>query len=87
MSNGYYNINPRYSAGSPASLNNPVIAETVCAEEKEFHQAALEGLWGAAWQARAQTEGLSGIVEFCWSHGNRRYCRDLITHELRSEKR
>jgi hypothetical protein len=74
----YYNVNPRYSAGSPAQVDG-LTARRVVHDEIEGHRRDLEGVHGEEARERAQTRGLAGIVEErtemadCW------IVADLIT--------
>lgn len=80
-----YNVAPRYSAGSPALVDRRT-AMAVAADECLFYGHAKNGHWGEEWKARAEREGLAGIVEerLVCAHGHIAY--DIITHE-RTDRR
>ena len=77
-----YNVRPRYTPGSPASVNE-AIALRVAAEERENYEVALSGMWGDAERARAEALGLAGIVYTLHEEGRGKRFRwvqiDLIT--------
>ncbi len=56
-----YEVMPRYTAGSPAMVDEH-IALRVAEQEKKAYPGHLEGVYGDAWKFVAQTEGLDGIV-------------------------
>lgn len=58
----YWNVRPRYSAGSPAMVDERT-ALSVARDEQEEYKAALDGIYGAKEASRARELGLSGIVE------------------------
>lgn len=58
----HYNVNPRYTSGSPAMVDRET-AERVAAEEREAYSAHITGIYGEPRRAMADREGLSGIVE------------------------
>lgn len=76
----HYNVEPRYTPGSPAMVSYPQ-AKTVARDEREAYQACLEGLCGPEQKARAEELGLKGIVEERHEEHNRIYYHDLITDE------
>jgi len=58
----YYNVNPRYTPGSPAMVSKS-IAEHVAQQEREGYERALTGVMGEEDKAKAETAGLRGVVE------------------------
>lgn len=60
--NYVFSVKPRYSPGSPGQVDETV-ALTVAAQEKEGHEAHLEGLYGEERKTWAQVAGLEGIAE------------------------
>jgi len=78
MNNQYYRVIPRYTAGSPASVPHKQ-AQEVARDEVLFYTHAIEGTWGTEWQARAEKEGLDGIVESHHVYAHHVDCFDLLT--------
>jgi hypothetical protein len=58
----HYNVAPRYTPGSPASVSED-IALTVASQEKEHYEVALSGIYGEDFKKIALERGLDGIVE------------------------
>lgn len=58
----HYQVNPRYTPGSPAQVDIPT-AERVAKQEREHYEIALSGVFGQDEEHKARTLGLKGIVE------------------------
>lgn len=58
---GHFNVEPRYTPGSPA-LVDEITAHRVAKQEKHFYEHALEGVWGETEQKKAQERGLDFIA-------------------------
>ena len=86
MNNGFYNVAPRYTCGSPAMVTSK-IALCVSQQEKESYQHDLSGRYGEEKRRRAELFGLRGIVEFKTHKGSGKKSGwevlDLITNEKR----
>lgn len=81
----YYNVNPRYSAGSPAMVD-AATARRVAVHEKDEYKANLEGIYGEEAKAEAEKRGLKGIVE-CVIHEQRRHRKDgHLVYDLLTEE-
>lgn len=78
MSSTYYDVKPRYSSGSPASVNKEM-AEAVKFMEVEFYHYAKGGAWGEKYKKLADEKGLRDIVIQIIDHGYQRIITDLIT--------
>lgn len=76
----YYDVAPRYTAGSPALVSNAQ-ARQLAVWELEGHQRALGGAYGPDEQTRATKLGLAGIVERKVEKGRHWEVFDLITGE------
>lgn len=76
----YFNVRPRYTAGSPAMVD-AVTAERVAGEEKRGYERAIEGIYGPEEQHRAICEGLFGIAEKTQEIRGGWKVYDLIMHE------
>lgn len=74
-----YHVAPRYTAGSPAMVNQ-AIAECVIAQERSCYQHALDGVYGPDAQHDAEAQGLAGIV---WTTIEQRSA--LIRHDLMTD--
>lgn len=74
----YYNVNPRYSAGSPAMVDKDTALKLVD-DECMAHQATLEGIYGPERVAEAKEAGLHGIVEEVTERADCWLVTDLIT--------
>ncbi len=57
----YINVAPRYTCGSPASVNIE-LAEKIAEEERSSYKYVLEGIEGEKSKARAELDGLRLIV-------------------------
>jgi hypothetical protein len=79
MSHAHWNVAPRYSAGSPAMVDEDT-ADAVALDEIDMHRAASQGLWGEAERLRALRLGLAGIVELREEHRGW-HVYDRITQE------
>lgn len=75
----FWQITPRYTAGSPAQIT-PDQAEYLAAQESRYYDQAIRGDGGEAEAERAKALGTDGIVE-CISDfpDGRRQTLDLIT--------
>lgn len=80
----HYNVRPRYSAGSPAMVDEDT-AMRVKRNELDGYEIALSGAVSAAEKARAERLGLSGIVEQVFETSKNWHVHDLITGEVREE--
>lgn len=80
MNVSFYQVAPRYSGGSPAMVTESV-ALRVMADETFARNAALEGVFGEEERRRAQTLGLSGIVERLTDRDEGWDVEDLLTGE------
>lgn len=58
-----FEVNPRYTAGSPAMVDETT-ADKVLMEEQRGYSHALTGIFGSEEQERAQRCGMEGVV---WS--------------------
>lgn len=85
MSRSYFNVNPRYTSGSPAMVDGPTAAR-VAVQEREAYERELAGTYGEELKKRAETLGLKGIVEHVLREERRDrrdgfMVRDLLTDE------
>ena len=81
----HYNVNPRYTSGSPAMVGLGT-ATHVAAQEREDYKAALTGIYGDVQKERAEKLGLKGIVE-CILKMERNNRRDgYIVHDLLTDE-
>jgi hypothetical protein len=78
VTNTYYNVAPRYTAGSPA-LVDYTTAMQVAKEEARAYPHCLDGTYGPELQARAKELGLHGIVESRTNYAHHYLAEDLIT--------
>lgn len=78
------NVEPRYTAGSPAQVPYDV-ALRVAAQERSAHAEALEA--GGEEAARARRLGLGGIVELRTELRDGWAVRDLVTGDARGRVR
>lgn len=78
MTNLHYNVAPRYSAGSPAMVDERT-ALRVAEDEKDAFEAALCGVYGEAAMEEALALGLGGIVELRHEVGRGWRCEDALT--------
>lgn len=76
----YYNVRPRYSPGSPASVDQQ-IAEMVANDERRGHKAALEGFYGEDRRKAAEEDTLRGLSEQVTERTDCWIVQDLITDE------
>lgn len=77
----FFDVQPRYSAGSPAAVSER-IALAVAHDEKEGYEAALTGVYGVSEQTKAKEHGLAGIVQEMKETAKGWKVRDIITGEL-----
>lgn len=80
-----YNVAPRYSAGSPALVDERT-ADEVQVAELEGYARAMSGIYGAEKQDRARRLGLSGIVEHRQVFAHHFIATDRITGERRDSR-
>ncbi len=80
-----YHVAPRYTAGSPASVNQE-IAEQVAEEEAAAYARALTGRYGEEDKEKAMRLGLNGIAEEVTHFANYNLSRDLLTGEVRDSR-
>lgn len=81
MRNIFINVEPRYSAGSPAAIYDEKLALRIAADERNGYQHALEGLCGDAEKAKAEKLGLGLIVFIMKEKSNAWEVHDLITND------
>lgn len=77
----HYNVNPRYTAGSPAMVSSD-IALRVAKQEGTSIRAAVDGLYGETQQDRACRLGLRGISEMARAQRKGWKILDLCTGEV-----
>jgi hypothetical protein len=84
-SSARYNVAPRYTCGSPASVDKAT-ATLVASEERRAYEAALTGVYGDADKTKAERLGLRGIVEYREEKGSGKnhgwHVEDLCTGEM-----
>ena len=80
-----YNVAPRYSCGSPALVDHKTALDVKYYEEI-FYGYAMEGLMGEEWKAKAESLGLSWIVEERTMYARHYLAFDLITGEKRDSR-
>ncbi len=78
MAHTFYQVAPKYTAGSPAQVDEQT-ARRVAAEEARSYANHLEGVYGPEDQEKAQAEGLGGISERVTQHAGHMVVEDLIT--------
>jgi hypothetical protein len=93
MKNYHYNVKPRYTAGSPAAVDEKTALHQA-EEEKKFHEMYLSGVMGEKNQALAEQLGLGPVAdqergglryspaELVIEHSNHWFVRCLITGEM-----
>lgn len=79
--NAMYNVRPRYTCGSPGRVSED-IARSVAEEEKIAFQRHLSGIYGTEKSAKAQKEGLIGIVDVYTEMKGHWVVTDLITGDV-----
>lgn len=90
--NYHYNARPRYTAGSPAAVDQAT-AEKLAADEIRMHQIALTGVWGDKQQAFAKQagvgpfdagdgRGLRSPAEYVEEHSNHWLVKCLTTGKV-----
>jgi len=79
--NAFWNVHPRYSSGSPASLRNKCLVGRVVDSERQNYKAALEGMYGDEHKIRAERLGLRGIIVLMHEKRNHWACYDEITNQ------
>lgn len=86
MPNTFWQVAPRYTAGSPGQVD-AATAKRIASQELAIYSQDLAGLHGPEDQARAQRLGTSGIVESVtdWADGSR-VITDEITGASRRER-
>lgn len=80
MRNEYYNVRPRYTAGSPAMVREE-IATQVAREERHGYAMTLEGWYGDDAKQEAEKTGLRRISESVIERADCWLVTDLITGE------
>lgn len=80
MTAKYWNVAPRYTCGSPASVSE-VLALRVADEEKAAYAAHLEGVYGPDAKADAERRGLRRIAEVVIERADCWIVHDLLTQE------
>jgi hypothetical protein len=78
--NAYFNVRPRYTAGSPGIVPE-ALACRIAAEEKETYGCYIRGIYGEDEKARAQSVGLGYIVELVGETSKGWEVTDIITKE------
>src|SRR3990167_5146816 len=78
--NMLYDVHPRYTAGSPAMVDDK-IAINVARQEREEYQRTLEGVYGEELRVKAEVEGRSRIVILMDEKRTGWESTDLITGE------
>lgn len=78
MSAAFFDVRPRYTAGSGAMVDERT-ARKVAAEERDAYEAALLGVYGEAERTKAEREGLSGIAIYMKETRTGWLVFDLIT--------
>lgn len=74
----FFHVAPRYTAGSPA-LVDEVTARQVAAEEQRAYERYLTGAYGVEERTTAETKGVERIAYATEDKGNVRYITDLIS--------
>lgn len=80
MRGSWYSVAPRYTAGSPAQVDQATAARVV-EEERRAYPPTLEGVYGAEAKAEAEAKGLRGIVWSWRQRGALIVWHDEITEE------
>ena len=80
-----YNVAPRYSCGSPAAVDR-LTAFKVVTDELNAYNRALAGAYGEEGRQRAETLGISGIVEEREIHAHHYFATDCMTGERRDSR-
>lgn len=78
MSNFFYNVEPRYTPGSPGAVDFRT-AKAVAADEQQCYTFALDGVYGDADQRKAKESGLDLIVFSMYERPKGWHVEDLIT--------
>lgn len=85
MRNSHFDLNPRYTAGSPGMIHDELYAQRIAADEKRAYERALTGVYGEADKLLAERLGLRGIVQEKRERGSGKKqgweVRDLCTGE------
>lgn len=80
-----YDVRPRYTAGSPAMVDEAT-ARRVAKQEKTGYEMALEGFYGEEAKMEAEQRGMGAVV-FSWTEkGNTLIITDMITEERVTRK-
>lgn len=77
----FFNLEPRYTAGSPAATTDEDLAWRVVEQEREAYEHAKEGRSGAADKVTADKLGLELIVFEMVERAHKWYVWDLITEK------
>jgi len=78
MTQMYYNVEPRYSPGSPAQVSRRQAFQVADAEQDAYRRT-LTGVYGPELKARAEKLGLDGIVEMRCVYSRHWVGEDMIT--------
>lgn len=81
----YHNVAPRYSAGSPAQVDQRT-ADRVAAEERRSYVHALEGYYGEEAKREAETLGLAAIVWTSHEIGSKLRKEDVLTGTITEQR-
>lgn len=81
---GYFDVAPRYSAGSPAAVREE-IALQVMKDERAHIRYFLDGTFGEENQQLAQRLGLHGIVVLIRERGGKLVIEDLLDESVMEE--
>jgi hypothetical protein len=74
----HFNVNPRYTAGSPAKVNYETAKRVACSELLA-HARGILGVSGEEEQTKARRGGLRGIVECYRENGRGWSVLDMLT--------
>lgn len=80
-----YHVAPRYTAGSPAMVPRAT-ALRVAIEENEGYIRTMQGIYGEEERARAESQGLRGIVEERCIFAHHYIATDCLTGEQRDSR-
>lgn len=79
-SDSRFNVNPRYTPGSPALVDS-YTAQRLMRQEQAVYDEMIKGLYGENKKAEALRLGVRGIVEEIWEFRGVLMYRDLLTGE------
>jgi hypothetical protein len=80
-----YNVAPRYTAGSPAQVDQQT-ADRVVIQERQGYQRALEGVYGTETQTEAEKLGLAWIVWTSTEVRSSLFKHDLLTNQITEQR-